>query len=275
MAGVHADDERLGSHVEPAGGAEGAVRPPEHGCQPVPGRVKRRPQAACLPGFPKPVREGAAVDAAGVAPPEVAATGVEEGPPNNPVCEGLRVAVADVTVNAAPAVIAGERQTEMVGPERRPGQAEPGLRVLEALAQAIAPGKAVAAVVDLVQDGEYAVPPAEQASGLGQPGELAVRDHHTVDSRGKARGAVAPARRQCDPRPVGGPRPLPLELPGRPQGRRRPRGSDFNVCTHVSCFSLGEWPRRGSRPHGAKRQRRKTGLEQVSKPLTVRTLVRI
>ena len=139
-----------------------------------------------------------------------------DGPHDTAVAERVGVAVHEVGVGEVTLggdVVADERDLRAVAAERRARQRQPLRREFERLEHAVAPRPLVAGVVDLVED-HHAVggQPAQRVGG-GAGGHLLVGGDEAVDVAGEPLPG-RPVGVELEAEPVGGERPLDLQVAG-------------------------------------------------------------
>ena len=217
---VAGDDHRPGVLDVPAHLGQPLVRGGEDRGDPLPLRVQRgAPRlGGDVLGHRLAEPGGDLVPGAG-APAHGAAVGHEEHRPDDPVAQRLGIAVGVVAGAAQDPVVAvlvaDEGDRVGVRAEGGAGEGEaPGGR-LEGLADGVAPGLVVAAVVDLVEDDQGALGPGAALVHRRPRGDLGVGDRHPVVVAGGDRGGVGEARVEVDADPTGRVGPLGLEVLGR------------------------------------------------------------
>ena len=198
---------------------EAAVGSGQHGRDPLALGVQRRAPGVRGEVLGQRLAEAGGDLVAGLgAPAHRAAVGQEEHRPHDAVAQRLGVAVGVVGGGPADAVAAlgvgDERDGAGVRPERRAGEADPAGGGLERLADRVAPGQVVAAVVDLVEDDQ-------RGRGLGAgpvqqrlAGHLGVGERHAVELGAVPALGVGEVRVDADAHPAGGVGPLGLEVLG-------------------------------------------------------------
>ena len=184
----------------------------DHRGHPLAGRIQcGAPRPGGLLGVQRLAEAGRVLLAGAVAPARLAGVGHEHHRPHDAVGQRLGVAVGVVGLERFSAVAVGlvgdERDGAVVAAERCAGQRQPPGRIVEGLADGLAPALGVAAVVDLVEDHQGpAVLGAHPVPGR-VAGHLGVGDDDAVVLRRRLRVGVGELRIQRDARP--GPRPAP------------------------------------------------------------------
>ena len=186
------------------------------------------------------------------APPHRPAVGHEEHRPHHTVTQRLGVAVGVVTAGAQDPVVAvlvaDEGDGVGVGAEGGPRQGQPPDGRLEGLADPVAPGLVVTAVVDLIEDDEGALGPGAALVHGRAGGHLGVRDGDPVVVARGDRRRVGEPRVQVDPDAGRGVGPLGLEVLG---GRDDRHAGDLARGQQLSCH-----PQREGRLAGPRRRHR-------------------
>ena len=192
----------------------------DHRGHPFARRVQHgAPRPGGLLGVQRLAEPGRMLLAGAVAPPRLTGVGEEHHRPHHAVGQRLGVAVGVVGLRALQAVgtalVGDERDRAVVAAERRAGQRQPARRVVERLADGVAPALGVAAVVDLVEHDERLAVLGAHPVPRRVAGHLGVGDDDAVVLVGVLRGGVAELRVERDADAGRRLRPLDLEVFGR------------------------------------------------------------
>ena len=162
---VHRDHQPGGVGIARAQVHQLGVGLREHRRHPLPRDVERRAQPLAGELARQPIVERRLVFTAVGRRPLHAPVDAREvdGPHDVPILQCVAVAVLEVGLGQLAGVV-DEGNRPLIGPERRPRQAEPPPRRFERLPDGVAPGAAVARVVDLVEDRQRRRGPAAAAT---------------------------------------------------------------------------------------------------------------
>ena len=176
------------------------------------------PRTGGLLGVERFTEAGRVLLAGAVAPARLAGVRHEHHRAHHTVGQRFGVAVGVVGPAALEpgrvGLVGDKRDGAVVAAERRAGERQAPGRIVEGLADGLAPGLGVAAVVDLVEDHQRpAVLGAHAVTGR-VAGDLGIGDDHAVVLRRRLRVGVGELRVQRDAGAGRGRRPLHLEVFG-------------------------------------------------------------
>ena len=247
--------------------AQAAVRRAQHGRDPLPLRIERRPprlRGDVLRVVLAELRLHLVARAG--APAHLPGVDEEHHGPDDAVGERSAVAVAVIGAREADAVLVGvvldERDRRGVAAERGSRQQQAPRRAAVGLAQRVAPAERVAAVVHFVEDDEGAGIAGQSLVDGGLHGDLGVGHRDAVILPRGREVAVAEGGVESDRHARGGIGPLGLQVLG---GR-----DDDDAVDDAPTQQLGRQTQRERRLSGARRRR---GQEVARTPAdAVRTL---